>query len=49
MKTQDPVKIELQGAEALRLLLGEVPAIESIDVHVVGQEPDAGIDLVADA
>ena len=48
MKTHDPVKTELQAADALRLLLGEVPAIESIDVHVVGHEPDVGIDLVAD-
>ena len=48
MKTHDPVKTELQGADALRLLLEEVPAIESVDVHVVGHEPDAGVDLVAD-
>lgn len=48
MKTPDPVKTELQAADSLRVLLAEVPAIESVDVRVVGQDPDSGIDLVAD-
>lgn len=48
MKTPDPVKTELQAADALRLLLEEVPAIENVDVHVVGRQPTASIDLVAD-
>ncbi|CAN7559836.1 type IV toxin-antitoxin system AbiEi family antitoxin [Variovorax sp. LjRoot84] len=47
MKTPDPVKTELQAADALRLLLEEVPAIESLDVHVVAREPDSGVDLIA--
>lgn len=46
MKTTNLVKTELRAADALRLLLEEVPAIDSADVHVVGHEPDAGIDVV---
>ncbi len=48
MKAHDPVKTELEAADLLRLLLAEMPAIESVDVRNVGQDPDSGIDLVAD-
>lgn len=48
MKTPDSMKILRQAADALRLLLDELPAIESDVVHAVGQEAEAGIDLVAD-
>ena len=47
MKMLNTVKIELQAADALRLLLGEVPAIENLEVRVVTRDPDAGIDLIA--
>lgn len=47
MKTPNSVKIELQAVDALRLLLENVPAIKSVEVHIVEQQPDAGIDLVA--
>jgi len=48
MKIPNPMKAELQAADSLRLLLAEVPAIESMNVRVVRQNPDSGIDLVAD-
>ena len=47
MKTLNPVKFEHQAADALRLLLKEVPAIEDLDVHVAGQGQHPGVDLVA--
>ena len=48
MKTPDSVKTELQAAEALRLLLAEVPATDSVDVRIVERRPDAGIDIFAE-
>lgn len=48
MKTTDLVKIEPHAADALRLLLAEVPAIESLDVRAVEREPYAGIDIFAE-
>lgn len=47
MKTIDAVKVELQAAEALRLLLEQVPAIEHLDVRRAGEEGGRTIDLIA--
>lgn len=46
MKTPNIVKNEVDAADALRLLLEEVPAIESLEVRDA-QYLDSGIDLIA--
>ena len=45
MKVTHPVKTEHQAAEALRLLLEQVPVIEHLDVRQ--QRADSGVDLIA--
>lgn len=40
-------RIEHQAADALRLLLGQVPVIKLLDVEIEASEPDQGIDIVA--
>ncbi len=48
MKNGDLVKNDLQAAEALRLLLEEVPAIKILDIQMQGtHDADEGADLIA--
>lgn len=48
LKYAESVKhIEHQAADALRLLLGQVPVIKLLDVELEASGPDQGIDIVA--
>ena len=47
LKQANPVKMELQAADALRRVLAEVPAVEHLEVRNVGQEGDRAVDLIA--
>ncbi|WP_447918248.1 type IV toxin-antitoxin system AbiEi family antitoxin [Achromobacter aegrifaciens] len=47
MKTPDSVKIETQAVYALQSLLGEIPAIENLEVNLVPRKPGSEIDLAA--
>lgn len=48
LKPNEPLKeVERQAAEALRLLLGQVPAIKLLGVEHEASGPDQGVDIVA--
>ena len=48
LKQPDSMKqLESQAAEALRVLLGQVPAIKLIDIELESLRPDHGVDIVA--